>query len=56
VKYNVWNRAKALVEDQSAMVPAPGDSSALMVMSNSGQQPHYVHQSRAGVLTMCWAM
>ena len=48
VKDNVLNRAKALVEDQSAMVPAPGDSSALMVMSNLGQQPHYVHQSRAG--------
>ena len=48
-KDNVWKRAKALVEDQSAMVPAPGDSSALMVMSNCrGQQPHYVHQSKAG--------
>ena len=35
VMETVWNRAKALVEDQSA----PGDSSALMVMSNSGQQP-----------------
>ena len=30
------------------MVPAPGDDSALMVMSNSGQQPHYVRQSKAG--------
>ena len=48
VKETVWNRAKALVQDQSAMVPAPGDDSALMVMSNSGQQPHYVRQSKAG--------
>ena len=48
MKDTIWNRAKALVEDQSAMVPAPGDSSALMVMSNSGQQPHYVCQSKAG--------
>ena len=48
VEETVWNRAKALVQDQSAMVPAPGDDSALMVMSNSGQQPHYVRQSKAG--------
>ena len=48
VKETVWNRAKALVQDQSAMVPGPGDDSTLMVMSNSGQQLHYVCQSKAG--------
>ena len=38
MKENVWKRAKALVEDQSVMVPAPGDDSALMVMSSSGNK------------------
>ena len=44
----VWNRAKALIDDKSAMVPAPGNGSAMMVMSSSGQQPHYVRESKAG--------
>ena len=44
----VWNRAKALIDDKSAMVPAPGNRSAMMVMPSSGQQPHYVRESKAG--------
>ena len=44
----VWNRAKALIDDKSAMVSAPGNGSAMMVMSSSGQQPHYVRESKAG--------
>jgi len=48
VKETVWNRAKALIDDKSAMVPAPGNGSAMMVMSSSGQQPHYVRESKAG--------
>ena len=48
VKETVWNRAKVLIDDKSAMVPAPGNGSAMMVMSSSGQQPHYVQESKAG--------
>ena len=44
----VWERANDLLDDSSAIVPAPGDPSAFMVKSNTGQQPHYVKPSKAG--------
>jgi hypothetical protein len=35
----VWSRANSLVNDASAIVIAPGDSTAFMVKSINGQQP-----------------
>jgi hypothetical protein len=43
----VWSHANSLVNDASAIVIAPG---AFMVKSISGQQPHYVKPSIAGVM------
>ena len=44
----VWSRANSLVNDTSAIVIAPGDNTAFIVKSNTGQQPHYVKPSKAG--------
>ena len=38
----IWSRANAIVEDETAIVQAPGDEVAFIVKSVSGQKPHYV--------------
>ena len=44
----IWSRANDIVEDETAIVQAPGDASAYMVKSNSGQKPHYVQSTKGG--------
>ena len=45
----IWSRANAILEDESAIVQAPGDDeSAYIVKSQSGQKPHYVRPSKGG--------
>jgi len=44
----IWSRATDIVEDESAIVQAPGDKSAYIVKSNSGQKPHYVRPAKGG--------
>ena len=44
----IWSRANAIVGDSTAIVNAPGDESAYIVKSLSGQRPHYVRPSKGG--------
>lgn len=44
----IWSRANSILEDESAIVQAPGDESAYIVKSESGQKPHYVRPSKGG--------
>ena len=44
----IWSRANTLLEDESAIVQAPGDEAAYMVKSVSGQKPHYVRPAKNG--------
>lgn len=43
-------------DDSSAIVPAPGDPSAFMAKSNTGQQPHHQKQVGFYVMTSVWAL
>ena len=42
----MWSKACSLIEEESALVHSPGDSSAWIVKSCSGQRPHYVKPSK----------
>ena len=44
----IWSRASAIVEDEAAIVQAPGDEAAYIVKSVSGQKPHYVRPAKGG--------
>ena len=44
----IWSRANAILEDESAIVKAPGDEAAYVVRSVSGQKPHYVRPAKGG--------
>lgn len=45
----IWHKAAELLQTDSAMVPAPGQSpDARMVLSYSGKQPHLVVPSKKG--------
>ena len=44
----IWSRANAIVGDETAIVQAPGDETAYIVKSTSGQKPHYVRPAKGG--------
>lgn len=44
----IWSRANAIVEDETAIVQAPGDETAYIVKSVSRQKPHYVWPAKGG--------
>ena len=44
----IWSQANAIVEDETAIVQAPGDEAAYIVKSVSGQKPHYVRPAKGG--------
>ena len=44
----IWNRANAIVGDETAIVQAPGDEAAYIVKSLSGQKPRYVQPAKGG--------
>ena len=48
MKNTIWSRAQSITTDKTAIVAAPGDESAYVVKSLSGQRPHYVRPSKAG--------
>ena len=44
----IWKCANDLVQEDSAIIEAPGDHTAFMVKSISGQRPHYVKTPKKG--------
>ena len=42
----IWDKANRLASDDSAIVKAPGAEDSWMVMSSSGERPHYVKTSK----------
>ena len=44
----IWSQANAIVGDETAIVQAPGDETAYIVKSTSGQKPHYVRPAKGG--------
>ena len=44
----IWSRAQLLAENESSNVAAPGDETAFLVKSSSGQRPHYVKSTKKG--------
>lgn len=48
VANTIWNRAHSLVQEDSAIIKAPGDDTAFMVKSISGQHPDYVKTTKKG--------
>lgn len=48
LKESIWKKAQDLVEDETAIVQAPGDGNAWCVKSYSNKRPHYVRKSKCG--------
>ena len=48
VANTIWKRANSLVQEDSAIIKVPGDDTAFMVKSISGQRPHYVKTTKKG--------
>ena len=44
----IWSCANIIIEDNTAIVNAPGDETSYNVKSLSGQRPHYVRPSKGG--------
>ena len=49
----IWMNANSIFVDSTAIVQAPGDSTAYIVKSLSGQKPHYVRPSKGGGGFLC---
>ena len=45
---NIWAKAERLLNEPTAIVPAPGIEGARMVASDSLSRPHLVKQSKSG--------
>lgn len=48
LKESIWKKAQDLVEDEAAIVKAPGEECAWCVKSYSNKRPHYVRKSKCG--------
>jgi len=48
MKATISSRVQSLVAEESSIVAAPGDQTAWMVRSLSGQRPHYVREAKSG--------
>lgn len=48
LKDSIWKKANDLVQDEGAIVQAPGDESAWCIKSYSNKRPHYVRKSKCG--------
>ena len=48
LKKPIWKKAKELVEDDTAIVQAPGEDTAWCVKSYSNKRPHYVRMAKCG--------
>ena len=44
----ICSQANAILEDESAIVKAPGDEATYVDRSISGQKPHYVRPAKGG--------
>lgn len=53
LRKTIWTNANSIFVDNTAIVQAPGDSTAYIVKSLSGQKPHYVHPSKSGGGFLC---
>ena len=53
LKKTIWMNANSIFADSAAIVQAPGDSTAYIVKSLSGQKPHYVRPSKGGGGFLC---
>ena len=53
LKKTIWMNANSIFVDSAAIVQAPGDSTAYIVKSLSGQKPHYVQPSKGGGGFLC---
>ena len=44
--HNIWQKAERLLNTPHAIAPAPGNSSARMVASESSPRPHFVQWAK----------
>lgn len=47
LKNFLWDKSRELVDEECAIVQAPGDENGWMVKSVSGKRPHYVRKSKS---------
>ena len=53
LKQTIWTNANSIFDDSDAIVQAPGDSTAYIIKSLSGQRPHFVRPSKTGGGFLC---
>ena len=53
LKKTIWTNANSIFDDSNAIVQAPGDSTAYIIKSLSGQKPHFIRPSKTGGGFLC---